>query len=111
MNTQNNTWLYIMLGAVIVLLFVNMWLNKQTGEHTENSYLRRDSTIQIKIDSISESVNDFKEIYLNDRLMEEDENKIIANRKTLKRKKDELFKNPIDSIYNWTKHKLGERTK
>jgi len=111
MNSQKSAWLYIMLGIVIILLCVNMWLNRRTNESTEGNSLHRDSVIQLKIDSISQSVNDFKEIYLNDRLIEEDENEIITNRKTLNRKKDELFKNPIDSIYYWTKRKLSERTK
>lgn len=110
MNNQNNTWLYILLVIAILLICVNMWVNRRTDESAESNSLQRDSVIQLKIDSISQSVNDFKEIYLNDRLIEEDENEIISNRKTLKRKKDELFKNPIDSIYNWTKHKLSEGT-
>jgi hypothetical protein len=111
MKTQNNSWLYVMLGIVILLLCVNMWLNRRTNEQAEGCNLHRDSVIQLKIDSISQSVNDFKEIYINDRLIEDYENKITINRKTLNRKKDELFKNPIDSIYNWTKRKLSERTK
>jgi hypothetical protein len=110
MNAQNNIWPYVVLGIVILLLCVNMWINRRINEQTEVNSLHRDSVIQLKIDSISQSVNDFKEIYLNDRLIEEDENEIITNRKTLKKKKDVLFKNPIDSIYYWTKHKLSERT-
>ena len=108
MNNQKTAWLYIMLGIVIFLVCVNMWINRRTNEHSEGNSLHRDSVIQLKIDSISESVNDLMEIYLNDRLIEEDENKITINRRTLKKKKDDLFKNPADSIYYWTKRKLGE---
>ena len=110
MNNQNNTWLYIMFGIVILLVCINMWVNRRTNEHTAGNSLHRDSVIQLKIDSISESVNDFKEMYINDRLIKEDENKITVNRRTLKKKKDELFKNPVDSIYYWTKRKLGEQS-
>lgn len=110
MKNQNNTMLYILLGILILLICVNMWISRRTYEHTEGNSLHRDSVLELKIDSISQSANDFREIYLNDRLIKEDENKIIVNRKTLKKKKDELFKNPTDSIYHWTKRKLSERS-
>lgn len=109
MNCTNNKWIYALLIILILLVSLNLWLSNQSRSEKEFT-LQRDSIIQLKIDSISTAVNDFRELYGNDRLISNNEQIITNNYITYNRKKNELLKNPIDSIYNWTKHKLSMRT-
>lgn len=117
MNTNNNEalrfkWIYIIGGIIILLLVINLWmLFKNSKSIDTSSALHRDSIIELKIDSVMQSVNDFRVIYSNDRLIAEKEQKIINNHSIYNQKKNELLKNPIDSVYNWTKHQLGLRSK
>lgn len=117
MNTNNNEalrfkWLYIIGGLIVLLGTINLWMLFNSSKSIDNfSALHRDSVIELKIDSVMQSVNDFREIYGNDRLIADKEQKIINNYSIYNQKKNELLKNPIDSVYNWTKHQLNLRAK
>ncbi len=104
----------LMILIIILLMIisgVNLWLSLQNKETNNHYRIQRDSVIQLKIDSIMHSVNDFRDLYGNDRLLAEKEQKIINNYTIYNTKKNELLKNPADSVYNWTKHRLNLRTK
>ncbi len=111
MNTSENKWLYILMILLIIISCVNIILTLQNTDKNFDYSLKRDSTIQLKIDSIMQSVNNFRDLYGNDRLLADKEQKIINNYTIYSTKKNELLKNPIDSVYNWTKYMLGSRTK
>ena len=110
MNNSNNKWIYILLLVLIIITTVNLWLSKSRSIENADINLQRDSVLQFKIDSVMQSVNDFRRLYGNDRLISYDEQKISNNNNSLKKKKDELLKNNSDSVYNWTKHMLNTRT-
>ncbi len=112
MNTNNNIWLYVLGGVIVLLAAINLWMLFNNSKSIDNfSAMHRDSVIELKIDSVMQSVNNFREIYGNDRLIADKEQKIINNYSIYNQKKNELLKNPIDSVYNWTKHKLNLRAK
>jgi len=107
----NNKWIYFLLILLIIMSAINLWISGNSIERNFKYSLHRDSTIQLRIDSIMQSVNDFRTIYSNDRLIADNEHKIINNYVTYNQKKNELLQNPIDSVYNWTKHKLNTRAR
>ena len=107
----NNKWIYFLLILLIIMSTINIWMFRNSIDRNFEYSLNRDSTAQLKIDSIMQSINDFRTIYSNDRLIADKERKIINNYVTYNQKKNELLKNPIDSVYNWTKYKLGSRSR
>lgn len=111
MNTSENKWLNVLIIILIIISCINLWFTLRNVKTDYNYSLQKDSTIQLKIDSLVKSVNDFRGLYGNDRLLADKEQKIINNYIVYNQKKNELFKNSADSVYNWTKHKLGSRSK
>ncbi len=109
MNSANNKWVYVLLAILIIISSVNLWIINQS--RNENGLrLQRDSVLQVKIDSITQAVNDFRTLYGNDRLISDNEKKITNNYLTYKNEKTQLLKNSADSVYNWTKRRLGLRS-
>lgn len=111
MSISENKRLYVFIVILIIISCVNTWLTLQNRPTKYDYSLHKDLTLQLKIDSIMQSVNDFRDLYGNDRLLADKEQKIINNYITYNKKKNELLENPIDSVYNWTKYKLGLRAK
>lgn len=109
MNSTNNKWIYLLLVILIIITAVNLWISNSSRNEKE-IILQRDSVLQLKIDSISQLVNDFRVLYGNDRLISDKEQKITNNYITYKNEKTQLFNHSADSVYNWTKHRLSLRT-
>jgi hypothetical protein len=113
MSGDKTGWLMILLSAVLVLQ-IFMLIHNQTGVNEHELLLqKRDSVIQKKIDSINTSINERydHEIYENGIKLDEQNQKILINKTSYKEREKELLQNnTADSVYNWVKHKLRERT-
>jgi hypothetical protein len=89
-----------------------MWKDHSADRDGEYLLQKRDSIIQLKIDSINKCINDYIDhrIYENDAKLNDRDKKISNNKIIYKERAKELLQNnSADSVYSLVKHKLHER--
>jgi len=112
MQNDRSELIIMLLGAVLILQILLMWKDHSADRDSEYLLQKRDSIIQMKIDSINKCINDYIDhrIYENDAQLNDRDKKISNNKIIYKERAKELIQNnSADSVYSLVKRKLHER--